>query len=415
MFRPISLFIGLRYTRNKRRHHFISFISLMSMLGLALGMIVLITVLSVLNGFDREIKKSVFTMISPITVSSYSGRIGNWEALEKQIQTTPGITSVAPFTNVQGLLQHDDATLPAMVIGILPAKEQSTSGLGDKVTQGKLSDLAPNHFNIVLGESLAKELKVAIGDKITVITPKYARSATDIAPNFNHFTVSGIFRAGGGGFDSKLAYINLYDAQKAFGLGSAIYALHASVNDIYAAPQISQHLSTKLPANTQVANWTVQLGDFFNNISSTKTMMFFIFLLIIIVAVFNLICTLVMSVKNKQADIAILRTMGATPRMIMAVFVIYGATIGLGGILLGILGGVALATHITQIVDGIQHIFHVKLISSNIYFVDYLPSELQWPDVWKISAVAFILSLIATLYPAWNAAKTSPVEGLRYD
>ncbi|MHB1947342.1 MAG: lipoprotein-releasing ABC transporter permease subunit [Gammaproteobacteria bacterium] len=416
MFRPLALFIGLRYTRNKRRHQFISFISLMSMLGIALGMVVLITVLSVLNGFDREIKKSIFSMISPITVTTYSGRVSNWRDLSNKIQNAPGITGIAPFTNIQGLLQHADTTHAAMVLGIDPEKEQSTSGLGDRVIEGNLSDLTPNHFNIILGQSLAKELGVTVGDKVTMVTPKHATStASDIAPRFSNFTVSGIFRAGGGGFDSKLAYVNLSDAQKAFALGSSVTALHVSVDDIYSAPRISKDLADLLPETAQVMNWTVQLGDFFQNISQTKTMMFFIFLLIIIVAAFNLICTLVMSVKNKQPDIAILRTMGATPRMIMTIFVIHGAAIGFGGILLGVIGGVALAANVTVVVNWIQNLFNVKFLSSNIYYVDFLPSELQWSDVWQISLVAFILSLIATLYPAWSAAKSQPVEGLRYD
>lgn len=416
MFRPLALFIGLRYTRNKRRHQFISFISLMSMLGIALGMVVLITVLSVLNGFDREIKKSIFSIISPITISTYSGRVSNWQALSNQIQNAPGISGVAPFTNIQGLLQQGDRTHAAMVLGIDPAKEQATSGLGDRVIEGKLSDLTPNHFNMILGQGLAKELGVSVGDKVTMVTPKHAtQAASDIAPRFSHFTVSGIFRTGGGGFDTKLAYVNLADAQKAFALGSAVTALHVSVDDIYAAPQISKDLAEQLPQTAQVMNWTVQLGDFFQNISQTKTMMFFIFLLIIIVAAFNLICTLVMSVKNKQPDIAILRTMGATPRMIMTIFVIHGAAIGFGGILLGVIGGVALAANVTVVVNWIQNLFNVKFLSSSIYYVDFLPSELQWMDVWQICVVAFFLSLVATLYPAWSAAKSQPVEGLRYD
>lgn len=416
MFKPIALYIGIRYTRNKRRHRFISLISLMSMLGIALGMTVLITVLSVLNGFDREIKKSVFSIISPITVGSMMGRISHWHELENLVATTAGVTGVAPFVNGQALLQHADATQPVMIMGVLPEQEKNVSGLADKVIQGEFTTLKADSFGMVLGEHLADKLGAVVGDKITLITSKRTGStATDIAPRFKNFTVMGIYRAGGGGFDTKLAYIHLQDAQKTFEFGSGISALHVNVKNVYAAPHISKQLTDQLPANIQVSNWTVQLGDFFHNISSTKTMMFFIFLLIIIVAAFNLVCTLVMAVKNKTADIAILRTMGATPATIMAIFVVHGAMIGLGGILLGMLCGVTLALHVTDVVNWIQIIFHVQLVSSNIYYVDYLPSELQWSDVWQISWVALVLSLLATLYPAWSAARTQPVEGLRYD
>ncbi len=417
MFRPAALFIGLRYTRAKRRNHFISLISLISMLGIALGVVVLITVLSVLNGFDREIKKQVFGMISPIVLGSYNGQISDWQALEKIVLQHPGVTGSAPFISGQAMLSNSNLTEPAIVTGILPDQEKTVSALATQITQGQLTHLKPGQFGIILGENLANHLNVKLGDGIIVAIPKGSFTTTNITPSFKQFTVVGIFRAGGGGFgfDAKFAYIDLTDAQNLFGLGHAVTALHINVKDIYAAPRIARELEPQLPPTLRAGNWTEQLGDFFENIRTTKTMMFFIFILIIAVAVFNLISTMVMAVKNKQADIAILRTFGATPNMILTIFIVQGAAIGIGGTLLGVIFGMLLAWNISAISIWIQHVLHTQLISSSVYFVNYLPSELHWSDVITISVVALVLSLLATLYPAWTAAKTEPADALRYD
>lgn len=415
MFRPISFFVGLRYTFAQRGRHFISLISLMSILGIALGVTVLITILSVLNGFNNEIKKSIFSIITPITITSMDGSIKNWQHLEKVIQRSPGITGVAPFINGQTLLQNSNSTEPAIITGIVPAQEKGITAISDKMIQGHFSDLMPKKFGIILGEELAHRLNVSLNDAVIVIIPSQSLSSNSIRPVFRQFFVKGIFRAGGGGFSSKLAYIHLDDAQNVFGLGPAVTALHANVKDIYEAPLISQQLENELPPAIRVSNWTEQLGAYFDNIKLTKTIMFFIFILIILVAIFNLIGTLIMVVNNKQAEIAILRTMGATPQTIMAIFVVQGALIGSLGTLLGVIGGIVLASNVTAIVNGIQHLFHIQLISSNLYFVNYLPSEIQWADVWQISLVALVLSLLATLRPAWNAARMEPVEILRYE
>jgi lipoprotein-releasing system permease protein len=414
MFRPAAIFIGLRYTRSKRGSQFISLISMISMLGITLGVIVLITVLSVLNGFDREIKKQVFGMISPITISSFAGGIDDWEEVEKTVQSSPDVTAVAPFIYGQALITNSDQTQPVMLTGIIPEQEKKISALSDKMIQGRLSALKPGSFGIILGEDLARKLGVTIGDSIIVATTKSTLTSSTITPHFRKFTVSGIFRAGGGrfGFDAKLAFINLRDAQTLFDLGKSITALHLNVKDIYAAPEIARTIQGQLSPSARVGDWTMQLGDFFENIRMTKTMMFFIFILIITVAVFNLISTMVMVVKNKQSDIAILRTLGATPMTILTIFIVQGAMIGTIGIVLGIIGGVALAHNITAISIWIQQAFHVQLLSSNVYFVNYLPSELQWPDVWIISIAALALSLLATLYPAWNASRLAPAEAL---
>jgi lipoprotein-releasing system permease protein len=416
MFRPVSLFIGLRYTRAKRRNHFISFISLMSMLGIALGVIVLITVLSVMNGFDREIKSRVFSMVAPVSVSSATGFVDDWQALEDTLKKAPNVTQAAPYLSGQVLLSSQGMVQPAMLNGILPEQEKNITQLADKMVQGKLSNLTADGFGIVLGEDLANRLEVVVGDKVTVITPQFSYSPAGVVPRFKRFTVVGIFRAGGGfGFDTVLSYISLADAQRLFEMPGKASGIHLSIKDVYRAPEVTQELVDGLTPTARVTNWTDQFGAFFHAIKLEKTMMFFILLLIIAVAVFNLVCTLVMVVNEKEADIAILRTVGATPGMVMRIFIVQGATIGVVGTLLGVAGGIALSLHVTEIVNWIQHIFGVQFLSSSIYFVDYLPSEILSSDVWQIGLAALGLSLIATIYPAWRASRTEPVEALRYE
>jgi lipoprotein-releasing system permease protein len=416
MFTPASLFIGLRYTRAKRRNHFISFISLMSMFGIALGVIVLITVLSVMNGFDRQIKNRVFSMVPAITVGSVANAITNWQELETIVKSAPSVTSVAPYVSGQVLLTSSGLVQPAMVNGIDPDKEAKMSELASKMVQGNLNELTPGSFGIVLGEDLANRLEAMVGDKVTIVTPQVSMSVAGVIPRMKRFTVTGIFRAGSGfGFDTMLAFINLSDAQRLYEMGTTVTGLHVNIKNVYAAKQFSFDLAASLTPTARVTNWTEQFGAFFQAISLEKTMMFFILLLIIAVAVFNLVCTLVMVVNEKEADIAILRTIGATPRTIMTIFIVQGATVGIIGTLLGILGGIALALNVTDIVNWIEHVFHVQFLSSSVYFVDYLPSELQAHDVIRISAAALGLSLLATIYPAWRASKTEPVEALRYE
>ncbi|SRR5579883_1419502 len=416
MFRPAAFYIGLRYTRAKRRTHFISFISLMSIFGIALGVVVLITVLSVMNGFDREIKKRVFSMWPPMTVTSVAGYVENWQELEKILLDNPQVTAVAPYVNAEVLITHANSVQPAMLTGVQPDAEKKISGLSDKMVEGALTDLVPKGFGIVLGEELANRLDAIVGDKVTLITPQVSLSPAGVLPRYKRFTVVGIFRAGSGfGFDVGMAFISLGDAQVLFQMGSNVSGLHANIKDLYAAPKISEDLSKQLTQTARIQNWTDQFGPFFHAVKLEKTMMFFILLLIIAVAVFNLVCTLVMVVNEKESDIAILRTFGATPRMIMMIFVVQGAVIGIVGTVLGIIGGIALASNVTAIVNWIQQIFGVQLLSSSAYYVNYLPSELQLQDIVKISLAALILSLLATLYPAWRASRTEPVEALRYE
>ncbi|SRR5579883_1668411 len=415
MFRPAAFFIGLRYTRAKRRNHFISFISLVSMLGIALGVTVLITVLSVMNGFDSEIRKRVFSMVPPITVSSVTGYIADWQEVQK-IVTTPPIIASAPFATGEALLNYSGSTQPALITGILPAEEEKVSELSQKMVKGKLTDLQPGKFGIVLGENLANRLEANIGDKVTIMTPQITLTPAGVIPRYKRFTVVGIFRAGNGfGFDLGLGFINLSDSQKLFALGDNVTGLHLAIKDVYAAPRIAHNLMNQLSGNATISTWADQFGDFFHAIQLEKTMMFLILLLILAVAAFNMVSTLVMVVSEKQSDIAILRTFGATPGMIMNIFIVQGGLIGVIGTLLGVIGGLLLAWNVTDIVNWIEQIFHVQLISSSVYFVNYLPSEVEWTDVVEISLASLLLSLVATIYPAWRASKLDPVESLRYE
>lgn len=416
MFRPVAMFIGLRYTRAKRRNHFISFISLMSMFGIALGILVLITVLSVMNGFDEEIKKRVFSMVPPISVGSLMDTVSNWQDVQTDLNNMPSITGTAPYINGQVMITNSGLVQPAMLTGIAPAYDGKVSHLADKMIQGELKDLVAGRFGVILGEELAIRLNAVLGDKITVMVPQATLSPAGVIPRFKRFTVFGIFRAGSGfGFDLGIAFINLNDAQRLFQLNNAVTGVYANIKDVYAAPLVSEQIAKKLGPSARVVNWTQQFGEYFHAVSLEKKMMFFILLLIIAVAVFNLVCTLVMVVNEKEADIAILRTLGATPRMVMAIFVVQGAIIGIIGTLLGIVGGVALAYNVTAVVNWIEKVFHVQFLSSSVYFVNYMPSQLEWGDVWRIAVCALSMSLLATIYPAWRASRTEPVEALRYE
>ncbi len=415
MFRPITFFIGLRYTRAKRRNHFISFVSMMSMFGIALGIIALITVLSVMNGFDREIKKHVFSMVPALTVSSEATYIENWQDLEKFIKKVPDVTAVAPYVDGQVLITNGGRVHPSLIRGIIPGEEKKISALDDEMIQGDLKSLVTGSFGIVLGADIANYLDVMVGDKVTVVTSEMSVSLAGVIPRFKRFMVTGIFSAGGGsGFDS-MSFISLGDAQKLLEMKTAVSGLHVNINNVYAVREFANQLMQQLTPTARIMTWADQFGPFFKAVSLEKTMMFFILMLIIAVAVFNLVSTLVMVVNEKESDIAILRTIGATPRTIMGIFIVQGATIGIVGTLLGVIGGIALATHVTEIVRWIEHVLHMQFISSKIYYVDYLPSEIQWGDVLSISLWALGLSFLATIYPAWRASKTEPVEALRYE
>ncbi len=416
MFRPFALYIGLRYTRAKKHNHYISFISLISILGIALGIAVLITVLSVMNGFDYEIHNHIFNMANQVAVSDVSGVMTDWHKLSKKISTLDDVRAVAPFISEQGMLTNAGVTSGVMLSGVLPQLETQVSKIGDKMVQGNITALKPGAFGIILGQELADNLQLSLGDQVTLVTPKATQTPIGILPRFKRFKVVGIFQIGGGfGFDSSLALIHLNDAQKLFQLGAGISGLRLRISNLYIAPKVSDELIKMLPERYMVTNWTQQYGQYFKAISMEKTMMFVILLFIIAVAAFNLVSGLVMTVTDKQADIAILRTLGASPKTILTIFILQGSIIGIIGTLLGVIGGIILALNAPQIVANIEHAFHTHFISASVYFIDYLPSRLDWRNVLHVSLAALIMSLLATIYPAWKAARTQPAEALRYE
>lgn len=415
MFKPVPLYIGLRYTRAKRRNHFISFISLVSMLGIALGVMVLITVLSVMNGFDYEISERIFGMAQQVTVSNFSGQVADWQQLRQEVAKFPDVKGQAPFVSGQAMLANDGSARPIIITGILPIEEAKVSQMESKMVQGSFSNLQPGEFGIVLGQETADSLGLTKGDKVTVLTTDATVSPLGVLPQYKRFNIIGIFHVGGGmHFDDSVAFIHLDDAQRLFKLKNDVTGLRLKVTDLYAAPRVTEILQKALP-NYFVSNWTNQFGAYFKAIKMEKTMMFIILLLIIAVAAFNLVSTLVMVVTDKQSEIAILRTLGASPGMIMATFMVQGCIVGVVGTLLGILSGILLASNATALVDGLQRLLHIQFISSTVYFIDYLPSKLELKDVLQISMLALLMSLLATIYPAWQASRTQPAEALRYE
>jgi lipoprotein-releasing system permease protein len=416
MFKPLSLYIGLRYIRAKRRNQFISFIALVSVVGIALGVAVLITVLSVMNGFDQEIRERIFTMVPHITVTHISGSIKHWQPLLQGLQKTPGVVGAAPTVTREGMLTHGDVVRATYVVGIDPTLETRVSDVSQKMVDGRFSRLKPSRFGIILGQDLATALGVMVGDSINLITPQATITPVGFLPRIKRMSVVGVFRVGTGfGFDNSVAFVHLSDAQTIFMMPRAATDIQMKTNDLFRAPSLAGELQQKYGDQYQFSDWTDRYGPFYRAVQMEKNMMFLILLLLIAIAAFNLISSLVMQVNDKQTDIAILRTFGATPRMIMKIFIIQGSLLGIAGTFVGVACGVFLSWHVTELVNFIQTTFHIQLLTSGVYFVDYLPSKVEASDIWRIAGVAILMSFLATLYPAWRAARTEPVEALRYE
>jgi lipoprotein-releasing system permease protein len=415
MFKPLIFYIGLRYTRAKRRTQFISFITLTSVLGIALGVTALITVLSVMNGFEAELRQRILGMTSHATVTGQSGQLDNWQELDQRLVGYPHIQGTAPFINGQVMINAERRVSGTMLSGILPENEAKVSEVATKMKQGKLTDLVAGEYGIILGIELANYLGVVVGDKITVISPQVNSTPAGVVPRMRRFTVIGTFQVGMYEYDRNMALIHLDDAAKLFRLETAVSGLRIKLDDLFNAPKITHELSQALYNNYYVSDWTIAHSNFFRAIQTEKTVMFIILLLIVAVAAFNIVSTLVMVVTDKRGDIAILKTQGLTSPAVMGIFMVLGAIIGIVGTVLGTIGGVILALNVETIVPAIEKFFNVQFMAADVYYISELPSKLVWTDVYAIAGMAFFLSLLATIYPAWQAAKVNPAEVLRYE
>jgi lipoprotein-releasing system permease protein len=415
MFRPLELFVGLRYTHSKRRTHFISFISMTSMLGIALGVTALITVLSVMNGFEKELRDRILGMASHATVTTYAGRLADWQGLSQTLEEQPSILAMAPYVRGESMLSQGKRVSGALIRGVLPGMEGGVSDVVSHIDGGDLTLLQDGEYNIILGSELAIVLGVGVGDSVTVVSPQVTIGPTGILPRLRRFQVVGIFEVGMFEYDRGVALVHIKDAARLFSLDDNVTGLRLKLEDIYDAPRVARELSAQLPGGYRVEDWTRQHANFFRAVKTEKRVMFIILTLIVAVAAFNIVSTLIMVVTDKRADIAILRTLGASPGSIMKIFIIQGVVIGVLGTALGVAGGLGLALNVETIVPAIENFFNVDFLEADVYYISEVPSELHWQDVWVMASVSMGLSLLATLYPAWRAARTQPAEALRYE
>ncbi len=413
---PYELAVGLRYTRARKgsgRNGFISFISLTSMAGIALGVAALIVVLSVMNGFQQELRNRILSVASHIEIRGLP-ELADWSQVAQEARRNDSVTAAAPFVTGQAMLSAGDVNRGALVRGIDPALEDTVADIGRHMRQGSLAQLTPGSFGIVLGGELARALGVRVGENVVVITPQGTVTPAGTLPRVKSFHVSGIFEVGMFEFDSGLALVNIVDAQKLYRM-DGVSGVRLKLDDLFRAPLVARELLATLPASAEVRDWTRSHANFFRAVQIEKRMMFIILTLIVAVAAFNIVSAQVMVVTDKQADIAILRTLGATPASILAIFVIQGALIGILGTLIGVVGGILLAKNIDVVVPAIERAFNVQFLDKSIYYISDLPSDLQRGDVTTIAAIALLLALIATLYPAWKAARVNPAAALRYE
>ncbi|MEI6707555.1 MAG: lipoprotein-releasing ABC transporter permease subunit [Methylococcales bacterium] len=415
MFKPLIFYIGLRYTRAKRRTQFISFVTLASVLGIALSVTALITVLSVMNGFVDKISERMLSMTSHATITGLYGQLDDWHALEQQLKTYPHVLGSAPFVTGQVMINADRRVNGTMVSGILPDYESKVSEIADKMKLGKLSDLVAGEYGIILGLEQANYLGVTVGDKVTIISPQVNSTPAGVVPRMRRFSVVGIFQVGMYEYDRNMALIHIDDAAKLFRMENSVSALRIKMDDLLNAPQITASLAKTFADKYLVSDWTMAHDNFFQAIKMEKKVMSIILLLMVAVSAFNIVSTLIMVVTDKRSDIAILKTQGLTSASVMGIFMVLGTVIGLFGTILGVICGVLLAINVPELVSAIEQLFHVKFLNAQVYYISELPSKLMWGDVWATAGMAFLLSLLATIYPAWQAAKVNPAEVLRYE
>jgi len=413
MFQSIALTVGLRYTRAQRQNHFISFISLISMVGLVLGVTVLILVLSVMNGFDRELRQRILGMVPHATVQT-AEPIMNWQEPAKLAMQVEGVVGAAPFVHGQGMFNNRGRVQPVLLHGIEPSAEAQVSILPQHMVAGSVDDLQAGKFNILMGDLLARQLGARIGDKVTLFLPEASLTVAGIVPRLKRFTLTGIFQVGAE-LDANLAIMHIADASRLKRLGGGAEGLRLKMQDLFKAPQVAQQVAMELPGQYWTNDWTRTHGSLFQAIQLERRMLGLLLMLVVAVAAFNIVSTLVMLVVEKQADIAILRTLGASQKDVMGIFIVQGSIIGFVGTLVGTLLGVVLALNITAIVDWAERAFGFKVLSADVYFISYFPSHVLLDDVLIISLSSFVLCVLATLYPAWRASRVEPAEVLRHE
>jgi lipoprotein-releasing system permease protein len=415
ILQPYELFIGLRYTRARQRSRFISFISLVSVIGIALGITVLITVLSVMNGFQREVRTRILSVASHIQISGADNTLADWRAVAAKAAQHEQVVAAAPYVSAQGLLSNGGTVRGAFIRGVIPEAEEKVADLAQHMQSGSLSGLRPGEFGIVLGIELARALGVLVGDKVVLIAPQGQVTPAGILPRLRQFTVVGIFSVDHFEYDSGLALLNLDDAQKLYRMGEQVTGVRLKLKDLFQAGAVSRELARSLGPDAYITDWTRLNANFFRAVDIEKRMMFFIVFLIIAVAAFNIVSSLFMAVKDKQSDIAILRTLGASPGSVMKIFLIQGTLIGLIGTLAGVIGGVALAANVDVVVPLIESAIGFKFLAKDVYQISDLPSEVRTADVLVTAFFSFIVSVVATIYPSYRAARINPAEALRYE
>ncbi|RMH94990.1 lipoprotein-releasing ABC transporter permease subunit [Lysobacter pythonis] len=414
MFKPLPVAIGLRYLRAKRRNGFISFISMASILGIALGVAVLITTLAVMGGFQREIRDRMLQMVAHATIAADGAEMPNWREVIDHARKDNRVAGAAPYVDTQGLIQGPREQ-PAMIRGIDPAQEKQVSVIADKMRRGTLETLAPGGFNIVLGRELAAWLGVGVGDNVVVMTSKISATPVGAVPQTKRFTVSGIFDAGYNEFDKGLALVNIQDIQRVLRMNGGVTGVRLRMHDMDDAGRVATDLALGLGGPYRVSDWMYENANMFHALKMEKTVMGILLSLIIAMGAFNLVSSQVMLVTDKQADIAIQRTLGVTPAQVMQTFMVQGSLIGLIGTVAGVVGGILLTLNLESILEMIESILGVKLLPEDVYYITGLPTELRADNVAITACVALAMAFLATIYPAWRASRTPPAEALRYE
>jgi lipoprotein-releasing system permease protein len=416
MNKLLPFYIGLRYSKSKKRQFFISFISFISMSGIALGVCVLITVLSVMNGFDEEIEQRVFDLAPQIVIQNDKLTYEKMDEVKRDVSKYSDVVGVAPYVNGKGLVRFEDTIKPILVNGIVPKEEKFVSALNKKLIVGNLEQLTEKEFKIIIGDKLASELNVTIGDKLTILVPHVSVNPIGAFPRYKRFTITGVFSSDGWlGYDSYSVYVHINDAKTLFNLSDNISGIRIKTKSLYLAPKVTKLLENELSDDFSIVDWTNQFGSYLKAVKLEKTMMLLILVLLIVIAAFNLIASLVMLVNEKQADIAILRTIGAKPRTILSIFIIQGSMVGLVGTGIGTILGIFLANHVSEAVEFILYFTNLKNVLSSVYLVDSLPSKILYSDLIIICCISLSLSFLATIYPAFRASKLHPALTLRYE